>query len=702
MAQAKSVIPSFIQGISTQAETQRARATAQDILNGYPDPAVGLRKRNGIQFKHELNVSAPTLPYSYHFLQTAGKRFVMFLTQDATEPIQVFDLDTATKSTVVFDDASALTYLNQGTGNKRWRVLSIFDSTLIVNTTVVTALKGAASPYTVNRTVLDIAEIFDSGTPTAGHIYKTLNSSVGRPAGFYQAKTPYSATDPDNFIRLPSPSALSDIDETTMPVQMVYNSGTNTFNVKHPDWRPRFSGDELTNPGPSFIGRRLVDIVFRNNRLWLFADEVVVSSRAGSFFNFWVDDVSNQTPDDPIDEFLSDEGLNKIIYVTPFNESLIIFTEGDRQFEVRSVGRMAPDSVAIIPTTNYGVSRSARPVRVGNSLFFLTPYTDYGQVMEYYYIENAASNVARDASEHVKNLILDDIANMTAEVNNGLLLLHGANSDRFYTYRAQWGENEKVQSAWTRWQLCQGIRHKIQTTAVFTDDIWILLRDVGPSSTKFSLATLPVVKENTFAALPYPVHLDMHKTFASGTYEAVTNTTYWDLPYAATNATIRVVRTTGDKAGLSLESETEVLTEHVTRVRVTGNLASTQVCIGAVFDFLVQFNPPYLKSQDGSVITGSFALQKLIVYARDLIQFNLEQRTAGVVTPYGATYSAVQTGSNTSLLDVVPLKDFDNPSFIILGKADETTITLYDSSEFPLTLVSAEFKGNFTPMRVVK
>lgn len=63
---------------------------------------------------------------------------------------------------------------------------------------------------------------------------------------------------------------------------------------------------------------------------------------------------------------------------------------------------MTPSSVNIIPTTNYDIATNLRPVRLGSQLYFFGRHTQYGQMFEYYYSDNAANNIAVDVSSHVK------------------------------------------------------------------------------------------------------------------------------------------------------------------------------------------------------------------------------------------------------------------------------------------------------------
>lgn len=701
--------PSFIQGVSRQPDTQRLPGTAREIQNSYVDLVTGLSKRHGTEFKHILTgLSNPTHNYDVHWILTGGLEFVMLLSDDAAEPIQVYALADGRKVAVAYG-AGTLAYVTSGSLVDRLRILSVFDSTIIANNEVTVALTGAAETYNVldANVELDFTEL--PLVPVATTKYKTLNSSVGRPAGYYEAKDPFDTDNVDPYTRLKSPAANSEFDADTMPVQMIYdstaNSGDGQFDLVQPDWGERLSGDEVTNPGPSFVGRQITDMVFHKSRLWFFADEVMSASQAVSFFNFWLNDIYAQNNGDPIDEFVTDKGLNKIKYAVPFNKALNLFTEGNRQFEIRSSGPMAPDSIDIIPTTSYGVSDAVRPIGLGSQLYFFTGHTSYGQMFEYYQLDSAANNVAEDISEHVKGYITEEITKISGEVNNGLILSHGSDTRTVYPYKMTWRANKKIQSAWSKW-LYPDNDYTIQSSEVFGDDIWYLMYTAGDTTPKFVLVSQKVAQAESDEDLTYNIHLDFFARFptatAAGTYSAVTNTTYWDLSYNANGVDVVCVPTSGAKAGMSLTTTVTEQSEHVSRVSVVGDLSATDVTIGLPFEWSTTLNRPYFKDDNGTPITGSFSIKKLILYIKDTVQFDLTQAVPGITTPYTARYTAAQMSSDSVPYNTVPIVAFDDPSFVVLGKANNMTITISDTSEFPATLVSAEFRGTFNKRRPVR
>ena len=70
-------------------------------------------------------------------------------------------------------------------------------------------------------------------------------------------------------------------DNTTMPIQMVRTNAT-TFTVSHATWENAQVGDTAvdgTNPRPSFVGKKINNILFFRNRLVFLSDENVIMSR---------------------------------------------------------------------------------------------------------------------------------------------------------------------------------------------------------------------------------------------------------------------------------------------------------------------------------------------------------------------------------------------------------------------------------------
>jgi hypothetical protein len=79
-------------------------------------------------------------------------------------------------------------------------------------------------------------------------------------------------------------------DPTTMPHQLV-KQPDGSFVFQQAEWLSREAGDDETNPFPSFVGKTLNDIFLHRNRLGLLADENVIFSEAGEYYNYFANDL---------------------------------------------------------------------------------------------------------------------------------------------------------------------------------------------------------------------------------------------------------------------------------------------------------------------------------------------------------------------------------------------------------------------------
>lgn len=760
--------PHFLGGVSNQPDNSREEGTVHSQLNGFSNISKGLEKRTGLVFERILsNLSNPDEDYFIHWIDTTSKTFVAFLTNHASEgtvasrePIQVFDITDGTKKTINFDatyGTNQKTYLTRddaATGDldpsTDLKVFSIFDSTFITNSDKTTALTGIADGSTTNlpssaaygaahdgtygitnnnrvypsyndlplRKPGSTNDYVANSAPTGDDYYKTLQSAVGRPAGVYQAKSSAATADvADEELYVLQITDYDDslIDFTTMPLQLTYNEATDDFDLTFPEWEPRRTGDPTTNPGPSFIGRKIDDMVFSSDRLWIAADEFLASSQTRSYFDFWPYDALDSIETDPIDESVADEGLNKIRYMIPFNQALIVFTEGGRQFEIRSTGRMSPSSVSIIPTTSYYSSPDLRPVFLGNNLYFLSDFDNYGQLYEYYYIDNAANNVASPVTEHIPEYLPLDLSVASRDVNNGILMLSSGTGLNVYPYISKWSGDNKLQNAFSRWEFTDAgytVYHHHQVGSQF---YFLLHKEVEGGDDEWILCSLDPVNKAKIGEIPYRESLDflMYSSDASVTtsYDSGTNTTTFTLPIdlVATFTTdstntngnrVRVISTkTEGWKGFALDINNIVTDSGVSKVTVDGDWSDTtddEVIIGVIYPWETELNLIYPKDNNNNVVSGTMTLKQLILYVRDTYFYSVAISTPGRTTPFTYDYSVVVLDGSDIQWDSIPQTETVRTQNIIYGTGHRSRIKLTDTSEFPLTIVSGEVRGVFS------
>ena len=142
MAAVTQQVPTFLGGVSRQQDTKKTPGQMTEILNGFPDPAFGLIKRNGSQYLTELTPpTADNLTDAYWFSinRDDDESYIVAVTNLGN--IKWWNLvPTLTGSTFTWasgelSDAATQTYLTAGTGKPvdKIETVTYLDQTYLIN-----------------------------------------------------------------------------------------------------------------------------------------------------------------------------------------------------------------------------------------------------------------------------------------------------------------------------------------------------------------------------------------------------------------------------------------------------------------------------------------------------------------------------------------------------------------------------------------
>ena len=240
---------------------------------------------------------------------------------------------------------------------------------------------------------------------------------------------------------------------SNMPLAMERTSA-GVFTIKVLDWSVPLVGNVDNNPDPSFVGYTITDLFFYKNRLGIASTDSIILSKTASYENFYIKTAIDVLDIDPIDVAIATNKSSKIYYVKPFNNSLYIFTK-ESQFELTSEGYLSPKSVSINSATNYPMAIGVEPQVINNSLYFISTTGGKQQLREY--IKNEKLTVEGvDLNIATPNYLQQEI---TSLIVNGVLgyVLCCTSSGLIYVYNFKETGKERVQSAWSKWQLLEGI-----------------------------------------------------------------------------------------------------------------------------------------------------------------------------------------------------------------------------------------------------
>lgn len=248
-----------------------------------------------------------------------------------------------------------------------------------------------------------------------------------------------------------APSIPYQINPRNMPHAIVRESD-GSFRLKRLPWVNRGSGDENTNPEPSFIGRKINDIFFYRNRLGVISDESIILSATNDFFNFWYKSSATIADTDPIDVSVSSNKVATLTHAVPFARELMLFSR-EGQFVLSSDGVMTPKSVKCDQITNFDYNPKVQPISVGPSIFFVNDRVNYSSLMRYYSLQDVADlKDAIDVSAHIPTYIPIGVTRLSGNTTeNVVTLVNSNNPNTVYCYKFILQNGVSEQQAWFKW-----------------------------------------------------------------------------------------------------------------------------------------------------------------------------------------------------------------------------------------------------------
>lgn len=248
-----------------------------------------------------------------------------------------------------------------------------------------------------------------------------------------------------------APNTPYRINPRNMPHAIV-READGSFMLKKLPWVDRGSGDETTNPDPSFIGQRINDIFFYRNRLGFISEESIILSSTNDFFNFWFKSSAAIIDTDPIDVSTSSNKVVALTHAVPFARELMLFSR-EGQFVLTSDGVMTPKSVKCDQITSFDYNPSVQPISVGPNIFFINDRVNHSSLMRFYSLQDVSDlKDAEDVSAHIPTYIPRDITKLSGNTTENLItLVNSNNPNTVYCYKFILRNGVSEQQAWFKW-----------------------------------------------------------------------------------------------------------------------------------------------------------------------------------------------------------------------------------------------------------
>lgn len=472
--------------------------------------------------------------------------------------------------------------------------------------------------------------------------------------------------------------------------EFCFGQAVGTFDVDVDiNWGFRAAGDVDSNPPSSFTGTTIQDIFFFRNRLGFLADENVILSQAGEYFNFFRTTVTQLLDGDPIDVAASNVQVSILKNAIPFQKKLVVFSD-QRQFVLDPGELLTPRTVNLEPTTVFESQTSVRPVVSGKNIYFPTPKGVSSGMREYFVDANTLNDDAGDVTAHVPSYLPANITRLTASTNEDVLVaLSSDDRSSLFVYKYYWGDSGKLQSSWSKWPM--GAVTILDVSFIGPKLYLVVQRADG-----VFLESMGIEANRTDTGFEFEVNLDRKISHldCAVAYASNTNETTFDLPYAEVG-TMRLVvyETLGSK---KLGSTPTITRPNSGVVVVKGDYSIVKCYLGLEYTWKYVFSTFLLKDRSQSGGEKPLPGRRLQIKIVKLL-FDRTGHFKVTVVPRGGdtfTYTYSPTTIGISEIGTFELGSGEF-TFPVRSKNDRVTITLLSDSWLPVRIQSAVWEGEF-------
>lgn len=608
---------------------------------------------------------------TYEILSAGGAVLASYTTPDGSASSHVTDI-TTTNIVNKLKDALVAGGYTVDTGSAWLR---------IHNVSGITCRDGYNNQamIAVNNAVQDFSDL--PYAAPSGYVVEVKGSPDDSNAGNYYVQYNGSKKVWEECV---CPNTLTTLDASTMPHVLIRNSN-GTFTFKRADWETRDVGDEDSNPLPSFVGKRLNDIFFYRNRLGVLADENVVFTQSGSFFDWWMSTANDLLDTDPIDVPTTTNRVNILNYAIPFDQNLYLFSDST-QFILSSDTVLSPKNTSILEVTGFNSSPKCRPVVAGHNLYFPAERAEYTSIKEYYNVQQVSDvKNAQDIASHVSSYIPNGVYKMLGDNNeNVLMLLTNGDNSSIYVYKYLFLNEQRVQASWSKWTMGGHI-----FGVFFVGSTLYLLINRGDKHVLEKIIFTYNTKDLTNE--PYRVYLDCKKMTSAISYDSVYE-----------RSSINVASEYGisashfNEVGIVFpDGVYEVLKASNGVITFDGDHRGKQIVLGIPYTFKATLSPIYVRQtkQNGSVES----VQNGRLQIRDLkINYDTTGGFVVYVQKYSHTYSYRMTSKEVGDYNLGYMPWLSGV-FRVPIQALNTGYTAWIESDMPLPLsiVGYMWRGNF-------
>lgn len=497
-------------------------------------------------------------------------------------------------------------------------------------------------------------------------------------------------------------------------------------------WSNREVGDMKTNPMPSFLDKKISKIFFHRNRLAFVADEQIVLSQPGDYFNFFSVSAITNTDDNPIDIGMSDIRPAYIRHVLPVQKGIMLFSDTAQFLLFTESDIYSSKTVRLKKMSDYECDASIEPVDLGTTVMWASTVGPYTRAFEAAVIDDGSPPKVIEQTRVIPELIPSDVTISACSPAVGLVTYGKKGDNSLYIYKYFDGaDNQRAQSAWFTWTLTGELQHAAYTagnlyTVTKTNNEYILSRhefvtnrvDAAGANRAYRLGPVDPSKLNTSrwfeACLDY-MEVKVNTDF---TYDADDKYSHITLPHTPSDASynneeIFAVVLDGDNAGYVIKaqpktSSTETILSDGTTAKFKADLKTNnsdgttyRIAIGYRYETTIEFPTFYPSLGDARDLNGDLRISgvNFELGVSGPMEFNLSSIYSDI-----SDYTLYESGMTigTGQYSEPPAVLNKSVRVPIQRKNDKYKLQLKIPDPFSTSLLSASWDGRYNTRRHVR
>ena len=539
-------------------------------------------------------------------------------------------------------------------------------------------------------------------------------------------------------------------DPATMPHALINNrNGTFTFakldlafgnaqgNQNY--WKDREVGDNESNPFPTILNGQITEMFFHRNRLGLIANEQIVMSQPGQYFNLFIVSAIAASDDNPIDITVSDIKPAFINHTLPINKGVMMFSDNGQFLLFTESDIFSPKTVRLKKIASYECDASIQPVDLGTSVLFTSNVSAYARAFEATVVDDDTPPKIIEQTRVVPEFLPKDITKSTNSASIGITTYGKKGDSTVYHYKYYDSGNTREQSAWYSWTLTGTMQHMLYTGGSFFS---VTLHD---SSYKLCRHEYVADADNTRAyvlggtssdvgsalktARQFEAHLD-NMTIATNVAGSAQTTTAPEktvlrIPYVPANTTnLFMVGLSGNDSDGNSIAGTVRQADAVGSVTISGvvhgtvtfnniNISSSaKVAVGYKYTSTIELPTYYINLGNNAYDTDGDLRISGINFEMGVggpMEFHLTSPftyidSSGNTTKDIDDYVQFESGilSNSSVFDKPPADLARSVRVPVQRKNEKYTLQIKIPDPFSTALISASWDGIYNPRRHVR